>query len=167
MEIVFKNSYVRNKELAKEIYGYYYFKRKWLVVCNVFVFASFIANILVAIFEQIYNWEAFILIPLYFLIQFYCYFSQVNTMIKRDDEVHGKEISVETIVTDSFVQTTASTGAVNKLEFDRIRNAVQTKNLVLLRSKANLIYIFRKDSFEKGSTDEFITFLKTKGVKIK
>ena len=88
-------------------------------------------------------------------------------MVKRDSEVHGKEISVETIVTNEYIQNTASTGAVNKLEYDKIRNSVQTKNLILLRSKANLIYIFRKDTFTKGNKEDFISFLNGKGVKIK
>ena len=78
-----------------------------------------------------------------------------------------KEISVETIVTNEYIQNTASTGAVNKLEYDKIRNSVQTKNLILLRSKANLIYIFRKDTFTKGNKEDFISFLNGKGVKIK
>ncbi len=88
-------------------------------------------------------------------------------MVNRDSEVHGKEISVETIVTNEYIQNTASTGAVNKLEYDKIRNSVQTKNLILLQSKANLIYIFRKDSFTKGDIESFIRFLNGKGVKIK
>ncbi|MBE6727073.1 MAG: hypothetical protein E7562_00320 [Ruminococcaceae bacterium] len=167
MKILFKNSYVRNKDLAKEIYRYYYFQRKWLVVFYILIFISFIANILITIFEKTYNLSVLIFVPLYFLFRLYCYFRQVNTMVKRDDEIHGKEISVETIVTNEYIQNTATTGAVNKLEYDKISNAVQTKNLILLRSKANLIYIFRKDTFEKGTTDEFIAFLRTKGVKIK
>ena len=41
-----------------------------------------------------------------------------------------------------------------------------TKNLILLHSKAKLIYIFRKDTFTKGTKNDFIAFLKDKGVKI-
>lgn len=48
-----------------------------------------------------------------------------------------------------------------------IVKAVQTENLILLRSKANLIYIFRKDTFIKGTHEEFIMFLRGKGIKIK
>ena len=113
------------------------------------------------------KWGVFIFVPLFLLFQLYCYFRQVNTMVKRDSEVHGKEISVETIVTNEYIQNTASTGAVNKLEYDKIRSAVKTKNLILLRSKANLIYIFRKDTFSKGTKDEFIAFLASKGIKVK
>ena len=88
-------------------------------------------------------------------------------MVKRDNEVHGKEISVETVITNEYIQNTATTGTVNSVGYDKIRNAVQTKNLILLRSKANLIYIFRKDTFMKGTKDEFIAFLGTKGIKVK
>lgn len=167
MEILFENSYVRNKVLAKEIYRFYYFQRKGLVICYVLLSLSLVANILISIFEKTYNWSIFIFVPVFFLGQLYCYFRQVNAMVKRDSEVHGKEISVETIVTAEFIQNTASTGAVNKVEFNKIRNAAQTKNLILLRSKANLIYIFRKDTFAKGTKDDFIAFLNTKGIKVK
>jgi len=167
MEILFENSYVKSKQLTKEIYRYYYFQRTWLVFCYVLISLSFVANILVAIFEKTYNWGILIFVPLYFLFQLYRYFREVNTMVKRDDEIHSKEIAVETIVTNDYIQNTATTGAVNKLEYDKIRNAVKTKNLILLRSKANLIYIFRKDTFTKGDQEGFIRFLNDKGVNIK
>ena len=167
MEILFENSYSRKKELAKEIYCYYYFQRKWVVVCYVLIALTFLANILIAIFEKTFNWGALVFAPLYFLFRIYCYFYQVNAMVKRDNELYGKEISVETVVTNEYIQNTATTGAVNKVEYDKIRNAVQTKNLILLRSKANLIYIFRKDTFTKGDKDSFIRFLNDKGIKIK
>ena len=167
MEILFENSYVRNKELAKEIYRYYYFQQKWLVVCNILLLLSFFANVLISIFEDTYNWSVFVFVALFYVFQFYCYVRQVNTMVKRDSEVHGKEILVETIVTNEYIQNTASTGAVNQLDYDKIRSAVQTKHLILLRSKANLIYIFRKDTFTKGNKEEFISFLNGKGIRRK
>ena len=36
--------------------------------------------------------------------------------------------------------------------------------MILLHSEANLIYIFRKDSFVKENKDDFIAFLKSKGI---
>ncbi len=169
MEILFENSYIRDRQLAKEIYGYYYFHRKWLVGCYIILFISFIVNILISmisIFDKTINWCVLFFVPLFFLFQLYCYYRQANTMVNRDKEVHGTEIIVDTIVTNEYIQNTASTGAVNKIEFFKIRNAVQTKNLILLRSKANLIYIFRKDTFTIGTKEDFIQFLKSKGIRI-
>ena len=136
MEILFKNSYTRNKEMAKEFYQYYYFQRRWLVVFYVFLFLSFLTNIFIAVFEKTFNWSILVFAPLFFLVLFCCYIRKVNTIVQQDYEVHGKEISVETIITNECIQSTSSAGAVNKLEYDKIRNVSQTKNLIILQSKA-------------------------------
>lgn len=167
MEILFENSYVRNKELAKEIYRYFYFQRKFLVVCYVFLLISFFANILSAIFESACHWSVVILVPSLFAFQFVCYYAHVKNLVKRDLEVHGKEICVQTVVTDAYIRNTASTGAVNDLEYANIRYAIQTKNLILLRSKANLLYIFRKDTFTKGDAQSFLAYLNSRGIQVK
>ena len=167
MEILFTNTYVRNKKLAQEIYRYFCFRRRLIIVCYVLMAITFLLNLILLAFGE--SPEPFtIIFPVVFIIlMILSYFSQVNAMIKRDLEVHGQEISVKTIVTDAYIENTASTGSVNQIEYNKIRYAVQTRNLILLRSKANLIYIFRKDTFEVGTKEEFITFLKGKGIPIR
>lgn len=167
MEVLFTNSYTRDEKLIKEIYRYEYFRRKLLIIFDIVVILSLLSNILILVVEKKCYWGVFILAPLYFLYKFFCYWRQVRIIIKRDQEVHGKEISVETIVTNEYIQNTASTGTVNKLEYENIRNVVQTNNLILLRSKANLVYIFQKDAFTIGNAEDFIKFLKDKGIKVK
>ncbi len=167
MEILFKNSYTRTKKVAKEFYRFHYFQRKSLLACYILVAIPFLADIVSAVLGQYYSIEVLIFVPLFGAMLFYSYCRQVNMMIKRDNEVHGKEIDVETIVTDSYIQGTASTGAVNRIEYKKIKNAVQTKNLILLRSKANLIFIFDKNTFEIGSKEEFVSFLRARGIKVK
>ena len=167
MEILFKNSYTRNRELAKEIYRFYYFQRKLLVFTYFLLAFSFLANIVCVAVGISYNIGILIFVPLFVAIQFYCYFHQVNIMVKRDNEVHGKEINVETTVTDSYIQNVASTGSVYQIGYDDIKNAVQTKNLILLRSKSNLIYIFDKNTFDIGTKEEFLLFLTSKGIKVR
>ncbi len=166
MEILFENVYTRNKELAKEIYRYYYFQRKPLVVVYVLLGLSFLINILLLFFGDA-NLGVFVLVPFVFCIQALAYFRQVTTQVKRDIEVHGKEITVSTVVTDAYIQNTASTGTVNKVEYQNIKYAVLTKNYIFLHSKANLIYVFHKDSFTVGSKTAFLQFLQSKGIKIK
>ena len=167
MEVLFENSYTRDEKLIKEIYSYEYFRRKLLIIFDIVMILCLLSNILILVVEKKCYWGVFILAPLYFFYKFFCYWRQVRIIIKRDQEVHGKEISVETIVTNEYIQNTASTGTVNKLEYENIRNVVQTNNLILLRSKANLIYIFQKDAFTIGNAEDFIKFLKDKGIKVK
>ena len=166
MEYLFENSHVRNKALAKEIYGYLYFRRKLIVVCHILIALSLLLNVISAVLGDSYSLLVFVFAPVLVLFRIYCYFSQVNTMVKRDRELHGEEITVQTQVTNDYIQSTVPNGAVNRLEFDKIRSAVQTKNLILLRTKANLIYIFRKDAFTVGTKNEFIAFLQTKGIRV-
>lgn len=167
MEILFENTYTRNKALAKEIYRYFYFQRKILIVLYVLLGLSFLANIAQLIFSDTYNLGVLVCVPFFFCFQAVSYFRQVATLVKRDIEVHGKEITVDTVVTDTYIQNNASTGSVNKVEYHNIRYAVQTKNCILLQSKANQIYIFHKDTFTVGSKEAFLQFLRSKNIKIK
>lgn len=167
MEVLFENSYTRDEKLIKEIYRYEYFRRKLLIIFDIVMILCLLSNILILVVEKKCYWGVFILAPLYFFYKFFCYWRQVRMILKRDQEVHGKEISVETIVTNEYIQNTASTGAVNQLAYDNIQNVVQTKNLILLRSEANLVYIFQKDAFTIGNAEDFIRFLKDKGIKVK
>ena len=167
MEVLFKNSYTRNKELAKEFYRAFFFRGKLLWSVYVLMALSFLVNIVFVLIGEDYNIGVLIFVPLFIAFLVFSYFSQVKSMIRRDAEIYGKRVDVETVVTDSFIQITASTGEVGKIEYDKIKDAIQTKNMILLRSKAKLVYIFRKDTFEIGTKEDFIAFLKIKGIKIK
>ena len=167
VEILFKNSFVRNKEVLKEVYRYYYFQRWYIILCFVLLGISFIINVFCLIFYGVGAWSIIILVPLFVLFSIIRYFRQINTIVKREKETTGEETAVEIIVTDNYMQGTASSGSVIKPEYSAFKNGHQTKNLILLRSKANLVYVFRKDSFTLGTAPEFIEFLKGKGIKVK
>lgn len=167
MEVLFKNRYVSNKEVVKEIYRYYNFQRKRIIAFDILFALSFLVNIILLICGQAFNWSSIIIAPLFFFFQFYVFFRQVNIIAKRDKEICEKEIEVEMTATEEFIQTASSTGSVYKLEYSNIRSVVQTKNLILLFSKANLVYIFKKNGFTEGTKEEFIEFLRSKGIKVK
>lgn len=164
MEILFKNRHTRTKAVMKEIYRYYFFQRKLFVLSYALLFVEFLYGLYLA-FEY-RSYFLVICIPLLYAFQLFRYFITVNTLLRRDKEISDKEIEAELVVTDEFVQNTSSTGAVVKIEYNNVKKAIQTKNLILLVSKASMIYIFRKDSFEVGTKDGFISFLKTKGIKV-
>ena len=166
MESLFENTYIRDKKVAKEIYGYFYFRRKFYIIVYIMLVIAFAANLVTAICGYSYNLPAFILIPLLFALPFYSYFRQVSILVKRDKEAHGDVVELNTVVTEDFIQITVLT-SVSKVEFDKIKSVIQTKNLILLRTKANMLVIFQKDGFTKGDKDEFVSFLKNKGIKVK
>ena len=82
----------------------------------------------------------------------------------------GGEVTVRTEVTDTYMQQiidNSTSGAVNKMELSSIKKVVQTKNLILVFTKARLVWILRKDTFGDRSKEEFLAFLRGKGLKIK
>ena len=167
MEVLFENSFLRTKKVAKEMYGYFYFKRIGMNICYIFYALLFI--------YQIYNWIAnnrveltFLLIgPIVYLLQVFLYFYQVRALTKRDIELFGSPAAIKTEVTENCVRAIAPSGGVNELTYINVRRAVQTKNLIFLQTKANLLYVFLKDGFTLGTAEEFIAFLKSKGVRVK
>ena len=110
----------------------------------------------------------FLIISFFLIVfQLFRYFISVDTAVKRDKEISDNGIECEVVVTNDFVQNTTSTGSLVKYEFVKIKEAVQTKNLIVLFTKTNLMVIFRKDSFEIGTKEELVSFLKAKGIVVK
>lgn len=168
-DVLFENSYVRDRTLAQEIYWYLYFKRPFYVAIDIIFTMCLVSNLITLIFYNVsLSAVVFVLVPLFYGVQFISYRRAVGIMLKRDNEIHrDMPITVQTVVTDKFIRNTASTGSVYEIEFSKIVRGYQTKNLILLRSKANLIYIFRMDTFTRGTVGEFISFLYQKGIQIK
>lgn len=167
MDILFENTYVRNKALFKELYAYFYFGRPLMIAFHIL----FALSIPLHVFNYImYGWDPVhwlvVFLIFYFFLRIPLYFHQVNTVLKRDRELYDGEISISTVVTDQYLESIAPDGTV-KLSFDKIKKARQTKNLILLHTKTNLTVIFRKDGFTQGSVDEFKAFIRSKGIKIK
>ena len=152
---------------TKEIYRYFYYQRKLYVISYVIAAATFILSIINTALGSTDSIILSIITPLWALYPTYCYFYQGNAMAKRTKETYGKYIEIETVVTDEFIKITTETGNEAKIPLKKIKKAIQTKNLILLRSQANLLYIFRKDSFTVGTKEDFISFLKNKGIRVK
>lgn len=169
MDILFKNTHTRTKDVVKEMFRYLLFCRGTSITAFALFGLCFVLNIVPVFFLEFYEVNLYILIfiPIYMIIYGILYAMQVNITLKRDIEIYGKPVDVETSVTDECIHLTASSGSVNKIEFHSIKYAAHTKNLILLMTKAKLIVAFRKDSFSVGTKDEFIAFLKSKGIKVK
>lgn len=166
MEILFKNTYTRDREWAKDIYGYLNFRRPLHIVFCVF-FGVFIAYNLFSFF--MYGDTvclAYLIIPAFwFTFVIALYFKNIKITLQRDFEIHGKLIEISVVVTDEIITQKQSTGSELYLNFSDIKKVVVTKKYVYLWSKANLIYSFKKDGFVVGNATDFLTFLKSKGIK--
>ena len=168
METLFENSYVRDKKFAKEVYRFMYFRYPVNFVIHIIMILSFVCQLYLHIEDPYLSNAGYLLIvPVYFLMVVLRYKVSVKTMLKRDIELHGSEMSVRMTVTDACIQSTFSNGSVNTMKYDNIKVVRKTKYLILVQSKAKLVHSFQRDAFSVGTEDAFLAFLKDKGVKVK
>lgn len=166
MNILFKNSYTKNQELLKEIYSYYFLRRPFAMILNTLACVLLLKTIIEWFINDFLNLPVIFLLIFYFILRYFSYKNIISRQIKADLELNkGEPLKVKTIVTEEMIQYTASNGAINEVTYDNLKKWFQTKNLILILSKANLINIFQKDTFEEKNADEFISFIESKGIK--
>lgn len=167
MEILFENKYTRNKELLKDVYTYAYFRRPLYIVLYIYFLLYLAWGIYDAITNRSFSSPLLIIPVIWFALILLMYFRNINTVLKRDLEIHGKPIEVVVTVTDEKISQKQSTGSEYYLNYVDIKRAAHNENYIFLWSKTNLIYLFKIDSFSIGSADDLICFLQKKGIKIK
>ena len=166
MEPLFENTYTADKSFYQEIYRYFYLSRPAAIVIYVLSAVGFFIHLPLAIGgknQSIGFMALAIALPLMNLI---LYFRHIRLSARRNNEISSVPISVSTLVHENSLELAASNGSTINIELSKIRGAVQTKNYIVLRSDARLLYSFSKDGFTKGTKDEFIAFLKSKGIKV-
>jgi hypothetical protein len=167
MEMLFENKHTKDKQWAKDIFKYVHFRQSIMIVVHVLLALYLIIGICNSIAGGCIDWY-FISIPVIWLaLNVFLYRRNVNTVIKRDLELHGKPIEDIATVTEDIIKVTQSTGAEYRLNYCDIKKAVQTKEYVYLWSKTNVIFSFKKDSFTCGDPKNFVLFLNNKGIKVK
>lgn len=170
MDIIFENTLVRNKATAKRLYRYMFFRQPAMVIINLICFLCFLINLALVIWTPSTNWAVLVLVPVYFVFQYYRYASTASMMLKRDRETFGGEITLNIQVTDTHLQQAVENNensAVSKVELTNIKKAVFTKHLILIYTKAKLIYVLSKDAFQIGDAEGFYAFLQSKNIKVK
>ncbi|MBR5783221.1 MAG: hypothetical protein IKY33_03235 [Clostridia bacterium] len=167
MEILFENKYTRDKEWAKDINSYIWFRRPIIIVLDIIFALYILIGIYNSITSNVVDWF-YILIPIIWCVFVaFIYRKNVNTVIKRDLELHGKAIEVTVTVAEDIIKQSQSTGSEFQLNYCDIKKVVQTKKYIYLWSKTNMLYSFKRNSFSFGAADEFLLFLKNKGIKVK
>lgn len=173
MDSLYVNRYKRDEGLFKELYRYFYLTRPihiLIYVISAIVYAEAITCVI--LYGRIGKVAAFLLIAMTvsLLVRVFNYFSQTKMAIKRDREIVGssdKKVDFNVTVTDEFIKCGADGIGFNTIAYDSVRVVKQTKNLILICTKARLVYTLRKDSFEVGTKDEFLAFMRSKGITVK
>lgn len=160
MEPLFENKYNRTKEDYKELYIRKYITNPFVIFACIVLIAYLIYGIVSKYYNAVY-------ISVVFLIAFFILFLKRFRLAKinysRILEVNnGKEVEVITTAFDDKLICDSSLGNHLELSYDKVKKTFTTKNLIAVVTNSKLAYILRKDSFTKGTPDEFIAFINSK-----
>lgn len=160
MDTLFENRYTRTKEIMREYCGYMFFRRPSMRICDLLLVFFVVSSILLGSSPVIA-----VVLLLTAAAQVLAYVYTPAAMQKRDAEAaSGGTITVESAATDDLLRFQVSNGAAQELPYAKMKKVVQTKRLILINSEAKLWYILPKDTFTKGTAEDFLAFLKTKGI---
>ena len=163
MEPKFENRYIRTEEMIKEWYKAFFFKRPIFIVISCFFVLSFIVVIvsyLIPYWTSQYAGLYVIFGPVFWIITVLRYKKTLKIYAMRDEEISsGKPIEISLSVFDDRIDVCHETLG-NKVPYDLsiVKRVMETKNLISLVTKSNLIIVFKKDGFTKGTAEEFMEF---------
>ena len=163
-EPIFKNVFVRDEETLREFYKHNYFASPLFRIIYIGYAVLLLMSLLV---YDLTLFASYLFLGLIFaLILFFKYSQNLKITVARDKELaSGRDMVTEIFVFDDKIEHTAL-GNSQALGFESIKRVQQSKNYIYVISNAKLVYIFKKDSFTLGTPEEFIEFLKSKGIKI-
>lgn len=167
---LFKNSFIRNKSTSTEIVKYMLLLTRLMKILYVVAAISFVIN-LAFILIDVFNPNIKIVPENYFstvityvfpaiLLALMCFVTKARNTPK------GGTSEESFIVTEDEIMWT-SEGKELTLAIEKIAFYYNTKNyfLIIPNTKGVIIPAIKKDSFTLGSSDEFLGFLKSKGIK--
>ena len=121
METLFENSYIRDKNLWKGLYNYFFFRRPAVIACHILtVIALILATIYVVLFGWDNNCISYTILILLMSWHILNYFLQVNAGVKRDREMFDGSPSVKITVTEEYIEHTVSDSVTTQIKFDKI-----------------------------------------------
>ena len=171
MENLFENKYIRTKEYYGEFYLYFHFKRPKLIVVNILFLLGFIAGLLFAFSAHSVSPQSYItliVVPvLMWILMIFRYTKGKKISCERELELNnGQPGESNFMVTEDGIDVyDIASESKNHINFSQIKKIIKTRNFYILLTKAKLGCVFKKDSFVKGTPDEFLAFLRAKGFK--
>ena len=165
MEPLFENRHIRDEAMFREFF------RRTQLLSPVYILSYLCCGYL--LFNFVFVWIAFgyfePYLPLFAtgLLGFYwlLYRRNIKLTMNRELEMsNGKPLEQRLVVTENCFIGYAPTSSM-EIPFDNVKKVRQSKNLILVCTKAKQAFVFPKATFTKGTPEEFLAFLKSKGIK--
>lgn len=174
-ETLFEYRYEENEENLKEYLNFIHFKAPSRIVffaLCVLIVATY-ACITVKSFilgesgRFLFLTLTLVIAALFLFVVFYGYFRAGRQTKKMLAELYGDNPPVmEAYVTEDKIRlVNVSNHAEGVIEIPSVAKVYEQKSILILRTKAKVSYVFSKNGFTKGTSEEFMQFLFSKGVK--
>lgn len=167
MEPLFENVYVRDEKVLKEYLGWMLMRRPIDYFLYIVAGVYFVESVVMWFWLEYFNPFIWILLAVVAALKVIGWHRSVKLTLQRDLELNGGEpVQLEIAVTEDAIRAQTRQDAPEIL-FSSIKKVTQTKNLIILISKARLAFVLTRDGFTRGTADEFLKFLRDKGLKVK
>lgn len=170
METKFEASYLRDEKFTKEFFYYYSYKRPVGILLTVFCILALVSGIVGIVISKEYFNIITVMLSIYILVFRAVRINKsIKITIQRDKESnHGNLLSVQNLVTENSITVKSSLNNDGvEYSLSDITKAYRSKNYIYLVSKAKLTFAFDINNFSKGTPEEFVEFIRQKGIKIK
>ena len=161
MEPRFINRYTMTKEMIREF--------QWKVgrfnVLAILCAVAVVTSTLSAIFNTGSGRFSLLIFTVFFTaLLALMFFMSANGTWKRIVEQSGGAPREETVAftEEQAYNDSAATGGRVNIDYASLKKVIVTKNLIVLKTKAKLGYILRRDSFVLGTEKEFMAFISAK-----
>lgn len=167
MEILFKNTYIQTEDWVKAGNRLNFLRRPFFIICHCVGLLMLLWAIYAVIFLRIIYVLSFFLSIWWFAFNAALYAKANRIVLKRSVEMNGRNAGVISEVTENCVQFVCDNGSTQQMQFDNIKRGYVTEKYIFLWSKANILYTFSRNGFLIGNEEDFLRFLREKGIKIK
>lgn len=167
MEVLFKNTYIQTEDWVKAVNKLSLFHRPIPVVLHSFYLLILIWAVYKVIFLRIIDVLLFFIPTWWLILVVALYFKMNKIALQRSMELYGRNAAVISEVTEDCVKQVYDNGSLLQMHFDTIKRGYLRGNYIFLVSKAGICHTFGRKGFLIGNEEDFLHFLRGKGIKIK
>lgn len=161
MEPLFENKYTMTKAVLREFYwkaGHY------LIICILSCIAILCGALIAAFDDQPGRFFLLIWVLVFTALMVLLFFIMVNLTYKRmAEQAPCKPFQAYySFYDDKIIGGFVDSETRTSLDYSTVKKTIVSKNLIILKTRANVGYILRRDSFTLGTEEAFMAFINGK-----
>lgn len=172
----FENKYVKTLDREVELYKFFFWRSGATVIMYILfaieLFSSIInicsvifLDILIFDFSQMMGSYSYLIVLVAMVAFSYFYGLKRRRKLFLDYVKEPTEVTIR--VDESFLHFDSTAGNCHKIKLGSVKKVYLTKNYIYISTKSKNGYALKKDSFTKGSEEEFYSFLRSNKIRVK